>query len=96
MEELDPSLSDGYRIIYDREVPVECRTRSGADGEARQGVLESLKVKMLMLGSEESPSSIRIELSSEADLFFHYMAVIDERDYKVRRRCLSLCGCLCL
>lgn len=81
LEDLDPSISDGYRTIYDREVPVECRTRSGTE-EARQGVLESIKVKMLMLGADDSPSSIRIEISSEADLFFHYMHAIDEQGYK--------------
>ena len=80
LEELDPSVADGYRVIYDREVPVECRTRSGSE-DARQGVLESIKVKMLMLGGEEAPSSIRIELSSEADLFFHYMHVIDTQAF---------------
>lgn len=80
LEDLDPSISDGYRIIYDREVPVECRTRTGTE-DARQGVLESVKIKMLMLGSDDAPSSIRLELSSEADLFFHYMHVIDLNGY---------------
>jgi len=80
LEDMDPSISDGYRVIYDREVPVECRTKSGTE-EARQGVLESIKVKMLMLGTEDSPASIRVELSSEADLFFHYMHVIDPTGY---------------
>jgi len=80
LEDLDPSISDGYRVVYDREVPIECRTRSGTE-DARQGVLESIKVKMLLLESEDTPSSIRIELSSEADLFFHYMHVIDQAGY---------------
>ena len=30
IEELDPSVADGYRIIYDREVPVEVRTESSS------------------------------------------------------------------
>jgi len=88
-EDMDPSLADGSRIVWDMEVPIECRTQSGGDGEGdvlerhQQGVLESIKVRLLVLGSDDSPSSIRIELSSEADLFFHYMHVIDEPSFKV-------------
>jgi Centriolar protein SAS N-terminal len=37
---------------------------------------------MLMLGAAENPSSIRVELSSEADLFFHYQHLIDEHAYQ--------------
>lgn len=80
LEDLDPSICDGYRVVYEREVPCECRTRQSGE-EARQGVLESLKVKMLLLGSDEAPASIRIELSSEADLFFHYLHVLDESEF---------------
>eukprot|EP00605_Chrysophyceae_sp_TOSAG23-4_P002677 GSChrysophyteH1.ASY1.ANO1.2953.1 assembled CDS len=65
---MDPSLSDGYRLLYDRET--------------NSGVLESVKVKMLELpGSNNAPLSIRIELSSEADLFFAFLHVIDEDIY---------------
>lgn len=34
-----------------------------------------------MLGADESPSSIRMEFSSESDLFFHYVHAIDDRNY---------------
>jgi len=81
IEEMDPSLGDGHHIIYDREVPFEVRTSMG-DEEVRQGSLETIKVKLLILGPEEAPASIRIELSSEADLFFHYVHTLDENGYK--------------
>ena len=42
------------------------------------GTLEAIKAKVLVLGDEHTLQSIRVELSSEADLFFHYMHVIDE------------------
>lgn len=32
-------------------------------------------------GEEGAPQSIRVELSSESDLFFHYMHVIDESGF---------------
>jgi len=82
IEDLDPSLSDGYRLLYDREIPVEIRSISAPGEKTTSGVLESIKVKMLELpGSDNSPLSIRIELSSEADLFFSFLHIIDEDVY---------------
>lgn len=77
MHEQDPSIADGYRVIYDREVPFELRLHE-ANAPQQVGTLEAVKAKVLVLGDEHSLQSIRVELSSEADLFFHYMHVIDE------------------
>lgn len=80
ISEMDPSIADGYRVIYDREVPFELRLVD--DSSAQQvGTLEAVKAKVLVLGDEHSLQSIRVELSSEADLFFHYMHVIDESGF---------------
>ena len=38
---------------------------------------------MLLAGEDESPSSIRLELSSESDLFFHYNHTINEQDFEI-------------
>jgi len=40
-------------------------------------------VKMLLQGDDARPSSIRVELSSEADLFYHYAHLIDEAGFQV-------------
>lgn len=45
--------------------------------------MEQIKVKMLAQGSREEPTAVRVELSSEADLFFHYVHTIDEEGYAV-------------
>ena len=37
---------------------------------------------MLLAGTEQEPNVIRIELSSEADLFFHYAHIIDEASFR--------------
>ena len=98
IEELDPSLSDGYQIIYDREVPLEVRHQNSSPNDhsisvdtkyptnillnnQNQGTLESIKVKILVLGDDDHILGIRIELSSEADLFFHYMHIVDEERF---------------
>lgn len=49
--------------------------------QARQGMLELIKVKILIVGSEDAPSAIRMEMSSEVDLFFHFMHFIDEKSF---------------
>lgn len=100
LEDLDPSLMDGYRVIYDREVPIEVRLAAAAGGGGGDGddayddggngsgggggvrsTLESIKCKLLILGEPEQFTSLRLELSSEADLFFHYIHALDEADY---------------
>lgn len=81
LSELDPSVADGFRIVYDREVPMEVRTENSS-GDADHGTMESIKVKLLMLGPEEAPSSIRLEFSSEADLFFAFMHEMDDDTYR--------------
>jgi hypothetical protein len=43
--------------------------------------LELIKVKILLAGVDEAPSIVRVELSSESDLFFHYMHIVDEKEF---------------
>ena len=77
IEELDPSLNNGYRLLYDREVPIEIRSVHALGEKTNSGVLESIKVKIVALGLDSAPHSIRMELSSEADLFFVFLHTID-------------------
>eukprot|EP00953_Heterococcus_sp_UTEX-ZZ885_P038594 19807-Heterococcus_DN1.PRE.4 len=82
IEELDPSIADDYRVLYDREVPFELRVQEGTDGPQQVGTLEAIKVKVLVQGEDAQPQGVRVELSSEADLFFHYMHIIDEAGFR--------------
>jgi hypothetical protein len=84
MEINDPSLVDGWEVKYDRQVPLEIRNeanRSAAHDGAGPGVLESISVKLLLMGAEGAPTSMRLELTSEADLFFSFVHEIDESAY---------------
>mmetsp|Transcript_26366 Transcript_26366/g.26613 ORF Transcript_26366/g.26613 Transcript_26366/m.26613 type:complete len:214 (-) Transcript_26366:133-774(-) len=80
---MDPSLTDGFHVIYDREVPMEIRNHIQGETEIRPGSLEAIKVKILVLGPDDSPTSIRLEFTSEADLFFSYMHRIDRTGYRI-------------
>jgi hypothetical protein len=128
IDEMDPSLSGGYRVIYEREVPFECartsepmprlgraardspaphrptspaphrppsralaalrapcgrlRVQQVADAPQEVGTLEAVKVKMLLLGAEAAPSSVRVELTSENDLFFNYIHTLEDVGFR--------------
>lgn len=56
---------DGFRVIYDREVPFELRVQESADGPQQVGTLEAIKVKVLMLVSCANPVSIFMAKSTQ-------------------------------
>jgi hypothetical protein len=73
-------------VIYDREVPFELRVQESSEGPQPVGTLEAIKVKLLVLGDLGEGgglSSVRMELSSEADLFFHYSHQLDEAGFQL-------------
>jgi len=82
IEEMDPSLADGHRVIYDREVPFELRIQDPSSGPQEVGTLESIRVKLLVLGDDSNPQHIKVELTSENDLFFHYLHTVDEAVFR--------------
>jgi hypothetical protein len=55
IEEMDPSLSEGHRIIYDREVPFELRIQEAGETPQEVGTLEAIKIKVLLLGDASNP-----------------------------------------
>ncbi|CAJ1367820.1 unnamed protein product [Effrenium voratum] len=81
LEEMDPSLAEGHRVVYDREVPFELRVQDDA-GPQEVGTLEAIRCKILALGEELSPQDCRIELTSENDLFFHFQHIVNERTFR--------------
>lgn len=83
IEEMDPSTADGFKVIYDREVPFELRPSESSDHNV--GALEGIKVKVLTFGEENAVTALRVELTSEADLFFHYVCVINSLGFQQLR-----------
>jgi len=54
-------------------------------GRARGGqvrTLEAIKVKIPIMGEEQNPLTLRIELTSENDLFFHFNHNLDEHGFR--------------
>ena len=71
IEELDPSLGEGHRISYDKDVPFELRLEDN-NGPQEVASFEAVRAKILILGDDNNPHQVRIELSCENDLFFHF------------------------
>jgi hypothetical protein len=46
------------------------------------GTLEAIRCRVCVQGDAASPTSVRLELSSEQDLFFHYTHQLDERAFR--------------
>lgn len=82
IDEMDPSLSEGHHIIYDREVPFELRIQDSGSGPQEVGTLEAVKVKLLVLGEDSNPRHVKVELTSENDLFFHYINSLDSNAFR--------------
>ena len=89
IEEKDPSLSEGHKMLYDREVPFELRLED-SNGPQEVASFEALRCKILLGGEESNPSQIRLELSCENDLFFHFTSDIDEETYKIMQESQKL------
>lgn len=89
IDELDPSIADGSRLIYERELSMDIRAMSPSDGLAEEPLntssTEAIKVKLLTKGTEDGFSSMRIEFSSESDLFFHYFYVSTLESFETLR-----------
>jgi len=78
LEEMDPALADGFKVAYDREVPLELRLQDVTADQQDVGTLENIRTRIMLQGEPNKPHVIKIELTSEADLFFHYTSIIDE------------------
>lgn len=81
MDNADPSLEGGFVPIYDREVSTDIRIAESTHGR-EQGSLETLRVKVLVLGEGRNLSTVKVELSSENDLYFHYVHIVDSMSYR--------------
>ena len=53
-----------------------------ADAPQEVGTLEAVKVKLLVLGDDAAPSAVRLELTSENDLFFNYVHTLDDAGFR--------------
>jgi hypothetical protein len=86
LSDLDPSTQGGFRITYAREVPLEMRLQTADAAPAEAGTLEAILCKIAVREGEDGRArQVKVELSSEADMFFHYTHIVDEKGFNIMR-----------
>ena len=63
IDEMDPSLADGHKLIYDREVPFELRIQENEGGPQEVGTLEAIKGKVFSVARRNNRKNTRISCS---------------------------------
>ncbi|CAD8088397.1 unnamed protein product [Paramecium sonneborni] len=69
---------EGFTLIYEQEIVCQIVVD---DGEQQQ-TQETLNVRVLILGSEQTLDKMKIELSCENDLFFHFIHDVTEETFQ--------------
>eukprot|EP01015_Nassula_variabilis_P016467 TRINITY_DN2526_c0_g1_i1.p1 TRINITY_DN2526_c0_g1~~TRINITY_DN2526_c0_g1_i1.p1 ORF type:complete len:251 (+),score=49.95 TRINITY_DN2526_c0_g1_i1:63-815(+) len=82
IDEMDPTLHDGNKLIFDRELQFHIRFQEKGLEAQELSSLEPIRVRVLLLGDETNPQQIKLELSSENDLFFYYQHIANDSNFK--------------
>lgn len=82
IESKDPSLTDGFKIIYNKEVPIDIKLET-KEGRKDLASYEFIRFKLLSdsVNKETGPKRVKLELTNENDLLFHYTNIIDEKAF---------------
>jgi len=75
-------LEEGHSVVYDKEAPFELRIQDPKSLPQDVGTLEAIRVKILQLGDRDNIQNVKIELTSENDLFFHYTHMVDPDSFR--------------
>jgi hypothetical protein len=68
---VDPSLKSGHQQLLFQRIPIELRVQE--EGQPSQlGKIAEIDCKLLVLYSNRCPIEVKLELTTEADLFFNY------------------------
>lgn len=70
LELLDPLLTEGHKGIFNKEITIEIRKNNFK-------LDEKVRLRILTIGEEMAPANVRIELSSDSDIFFYYLNELD-------------------
>ena len=80
----DPLLKEGYKLVFQKEIPMDIKIQTKKENkEISSFEAITFKVFKIQSSSNSIPTHIKIELSSENDLFFNFTSIIDEEIFKV-------------
>ena len=82
IEAKDPSLADGFKVIYNKEVPLDIKIETN-EGPKDLASFELIRCKILSdaVNPEGVPTRVKFELSWESDLLFYYTNLVDEEAF---------------
>ena len=82
IESKDPSLADGFKIIYNKEVPIDIKLETKG-GHKDLASYEFVRFKLLSdsVSQETGAKRVKLELTNENDLLFHYTNIVDEKTF---------------
>lgn len=72
-------------MVYDKQCPFEMRLQENDQSPQEVGTLEAITCRVCVQGDTVNPTAVRLELSSEQDLFFHFQHTLDERAFRLVR-----------
>lgn len=78
----DPSLAAGFKLLFDKEIPFKIVNEEKKSNNEVESY-ESLRCKIFYRFDESAEPLVRIEVSCESDLFFHYTSEVNEEIFKV-------------
>lgn len=80
-EPIDPSLKHGHKQIIFQRIPMELRVQE--EGQPSQvGKMVEVDCKLLVEYHGKSLAEVRLELTTEADLFFNYAHVLNPDNFR--------------
>lgn len=84
IESKDPSLIGGFKIIYNKEIPIDLKMKT-EKGLKDVASFEKIRFKLLSnsINKEDTTThlKVKLELSWENDLLFHYTNIVDEQEF---------------
>ncbi|KAL4504476.1 hypothetical protein ABPG72_009922 [Tetrahymena utriculariae] len=82
IDQMDPSLAEGLRCIYDKDIYYTIRFYRDENETQDLENHEPLRTRIFILGDEKNPQFLKIEVSSDNDIFFHFVHKADQNNYK--------------
>lgn len=88
ISDLDPMLEGGYKTAYKSNISIEMRS-IGEDGNS-QGVKDILTFRIITKPNGEGYAELKLEISSEHNLFVAYVSKIDDKKFEKMKKMQQL------
>ena len=74
-DELDPIMNEGFKLFLSSKSKADIIYKN-------QSITQIINIRLFYKGEEYSPSIIKLEISTEDDVFFYYLATYDNASFR--------------